>query len=93
MTGNIRLIKSRLIRNFLTATSKFDCISGAQGRLRFQNFPDPLTHSRLRGSLYPHNPKMPPRSLNLVDLHRKFYKLPWLACGRYKPVRQSVEIT
>jgi hypothetical protein len=41
MMGNIRLIKSRLLRNFLTATSKFDCISGALGRLRFQNFPDP----------------------------------------------------
>ena len=36
---------------------------------------------------------MVPRSLNLVDLHRKFYKLPWLACGRYKLVRQSVEMT
>ena len=33
------------------------------------------------------------RSLNLVDLHRKFYKLPWLACGRYMLVRQSVEMT
>jgi hypothetical protein len=39
MTGNIRLIKSRLLRNFLTATSEFDCISGALGDLRFQNFP------------------------------------------------------
>ena len=36
---------------------------------------------------------MPPLSLNLVDLDRKFYKLPSLACGRYKPVRQSVEMT
>jgi hypothetical protein len=36
---------------------------------------------------------MAPRSLNLVDLHRKFYKFPWLACGRYKLVRQSVEMT
>ena len=39
------------------------------------------------------NPKMAPRSLNLVDLHRKFYSLPWLACGRYKLIRQSVEMT
>jgi hypothetical protein len=31
--------------------------------------------------------------MNLVDLHRKFYKFPWLACGRYKFVRQSVEMT
>jgi hypothetical protein len=35
---------------------------------------------------------MAPRYLNLVDLHRKFYKFPWLACGRYKLVRQSVEM-
>ena len=31
-------IKSHILRNFLTATSKFDCISGALGGLRFQNF-------------------------------------------------------
>jgi hypothetical protein len=36
---------------------------------------------------------MAQRSLNLVDLHRKFYKFPWLACVRYKLVRQSVEMT
>jgi hypothetical protein len=42
MTGNIRLIKSSLLRNFLTATSEFDCISGALGDLRFQNFPGEL---------------------------------------------------
>ena len=36
---------------------------------------------------------MAPRFLNLVDLHRKFYKLLWLAYGRYKLVRQSVEMT
>jgi hypothetical protein len=41
----------------------------------------------------PLNLKIVPRSLNLVDLHRKFYKLPWLACGWYKLVRQSVEMT
>jgi hypothetical protein len=31
--------------------------------------------------------------MNLVDLHRNFDKFPWLACGRYKLVRQSVEMT
>jgi hypothetical protein len=36
---------------------------------------------------------MAPRSLNLFDFHRKFYKLPWLAFGRYKLVGQSVEMT
>jgi hypothetical protein len=38
MMGNIILIKGRLLRNFLTATSEFDCISGALGDLRFQAF-------------------------------------------------------
>jgi hypothetical protein len=47
----------------------------------------------ISGALGSLHPKMAPRFLNLVDLHRKFYKLPWLACGRYKLVRQSVEIT
>jgi hypothetical protein len=41
----------------------------------------------------PLNAKMAPQSLNLVDLHQKFYKLPWLACGRYKLICQSVEMT
>jgi hypothetical protein len=72
MTGNIRLIKSRLLINILTATNEFDCISGALGDLRFQNFPGehapgPPKQTNAFGVRYspPPNPKMALWSLSM----------------------------